>query len=374
MSSACTAGRSPDARLSTRSSAVDLPASAASLTLLGTAAVARTATGVLQAFGGISGLERDAGTGAWYLLSDDKSEVAPARFYTGTIDVGVNGFTDIRIDRVVTLRRADGSVYPGPREGGEVPDGEAMRLDPRDGTLVWSSEGDRRLGLDPWVRRAGLDGRMLGEWRVPSNLAVHRDVESGSRRNLSLEGLAFSPDGDSLWMAMEAPLYEDGPVPTLDHGAMARFSRVARDGALVAQYAYPVDPVPLPGVAGHRLSDNGVSEILAIGDGSLLVVERAGHEVGDLLFDFSIRLYVARIDDATDIAAVPSLVGASYRPMTKRLLCDLNRAVPGRVDNIEAASWGPRLPDGRATLVLASDDNFASNQVNQFIAFAVEAR
>jgi hypothetical protein len=60
--------------------------------------------------------------------------------------------------------------------------------------------------------------------------------------------------------------------------------------------------------------------------------------------------------------------------MSKRLVLDLDQAGIGLVDNIEAAAWGPRLPNGNATLMLVSDDNFAPHQVNQFLAFEVFER
>ncbi|MCC5698826.1 esterase-like activity of phytase family protein [Klebsiella pneumoniae] len=41
------------------------------------------------------------------------------------------------------------------------------------------------------------------------------------------------------------------------------------------------------------------------------------------------------------------------------------------VDNIEGITWGPRLPDGRRSLVLVSDDNFAPDQVTQIVVLAV---
>lgn len=350
------------------------PDSVESLTWLGSTTISRTDSGVLQHFGGISGMDVDPVSGTWYLLSDDKSEFAPARLYTATLSLDRTGAPRVTVRGVVPLLQADGSFYPDPTKGGDVPDAEALRIDPFNGELVWSSEGDRRLGLNPWVRRSDANGHLLGEWTLPRNLALHRSLELGARHNLSLEGLAFAPDGGSLWMAMEAPLYQDGPVPDSSHGAAVRFTRVARGGSVLGQYAYPVGNVPVAGTAGLHRSDNGVSEILALGNGSLLVVERAGHEVGDRLFDFTIRIYQASADRATDVAGVASLAQVAFTPMSKRLIVDLNSAVSGHVDNIEAAAWGPRLADGRRTLVLASDDNFASNQVNQFLVFAVNER
>ena len=55
--------------------------------------------------------------------------------------------------------------------------------------------------------------------------------------------------------------------------------------------------------------------------------------------------------------------------MTKRPLLDL--AVLGiRPDNVEGITFGPRLDDGRRTLVLISDDNFSERQKTQILAFA----
>jgi hypothetical protein len=355
-------------------SAALAPPAAVSVTWLGSMTLSRTPTGVMQHFGGISGMDWDPASDTWFLLSDDRSEQAPARFYTARIGLSAHGFTSVVIDSVVSMKQADGSLYPGPRQGGDVPDGEAIRVDPQSGDLVWTSEGDRRTGLDPWIRRMGRGGEFIGQLALPKNLAVHADRELGSRHNLSLEGLAYTPDGATRWLAMEAPLYEDGPVPTLEHGAFVRFTRQPVGSARYAQFAYPVDAIPVPGSAGRHLSDNGVSEILALGQDRLLVVERSGHEVGDLQFEFSVRLYETSVDDATDIADIPSLREGRFKPMAKRLVLDLNKAGIGRIDNIEAVSWGPRLPDGRRTLILASDDNFAPNQVNQLMLFAIDMR
>jgi hypothetical protein len=53
------------------------------------------------------------------------------------------------------------------------------------------------------------------------------------------------------------------------------------------------------------------------------------------------------------------------------LLLDL--AAFGRpVDNVEGMTLGPKLPDGRSTLVLVSDNNFRSHQVTQLWALAFE--
>ena len=35
-------------------------------------------------------------------------------------------------------------------------------------------------------------------------------------------------------------------------------------------------------------------------------------------------------------------------------------------------TFGPRLPDGRRSVVLVSDDNFAAGQFTQFLLFAID--
>ncbi|NEN96553.1 MAG: endonuclease/exonuclease/phosphatase, partial [Moorea sp. SIO3I7] len=43
-----------------------------------------------------------------------------------------------------------------------------------------------------------------------------------------------------------------------------------------------------------------------------------------------------------------------------------------RLDNSEAIAFGPTLPDGRQSLIVASDNNFNDNQITQFLAFGLD--
>ena len=129
----------------------------------------------------------------------------------------------------------------------------------------------------------------------------------------------------------------------------------------------PVASRPAPG----READNGVSEILAVNDHQVLVVERAGVENADGIYTNHVRIYAMETDGATDIQAIPALAGAAYVPARKRLLLDLEKIGLERVDNIEGISWGPRLENGRRSLVMISDDNFNAQQVTQILAFEV---
>ena len=350
------------------------------LRLIGETVLARVDGDPLRRhLGGISGLDYDPVQDTWYLLSDDRSDEAPARFYTATMRWNADGIEDLRITGITTLMRRDGQPYPNrlapahPGEPGpEIPDPEAIRLDPRSGRLLWSSEGDRPRGIQPFIRWSERDGRFAGELPLPERLRVHPDEPRGARDNLSLEGLGLAADG-TVWASMEAPLIEDGEPPTLRAGALTRFTHLDRQGHVLGQYAYPVDPIPLAPTGGQHRADNGVSELLVTPAGTLLVLERSGREVAERVFAFHVRLYEARLDGATDVAQLASLRGADVVPMRKRLVLDLQTAgAQGPIDNLEGMAWGPVRPNGRRTLVMISDDNFSPHQRTQVLAFEVD--
>jgi hypothetical protein len=317
--------------------------------------------------GGLSGIDYDPKTGLWYLLSDDRSAVAPARFYVATLTYGSAVFAAVDVKRAVTLRQADGAPFP--KDSGDVVDPEAIRVDPETGHLWWTSEGDRNRGLDPVVKIAEASGQSLTTLPTPDMFKVSKDREQGARNNLSFEGLSFSADGRSIFVAMESATYQDGPVASVEAGTVARIARLDRSGKVLAQYAYPIDPIQArPAGKG---ADNGVSEILALDDTRLLVVEHCGVEGADGIWANYIRVFEIDISEAMDVSGIASLAGAD-RPVKRRLVLDMaKRPELGRVDNIEGVSFGPRLANGNRSLVFVSDDNFNPKQVTQFLAFEV---
>lgn len=329
------------------------------------------------AVGGLSGISYDPGRDCYYVISDDRSAKGPARFYTVRLSVSDRGVDDVTISAVHSLLDERGAPF-GPRSFGSSPpvippDPEGIAFDGGRQRLYWSSEGERLTDgphgpvlADPWVRIAGLDGSYLGQFAMPPELAMSAQL-SGPRRNTTLEGLTLTADGRLLFAAMEGPGYDDGAPPDQVHGALTRITAYRLDahgdpGAPVAQYAYPLEPATPPA------ETNGLTDLVALSDTAFLVIERA----------FSarpaVRLFRAEIGDATDVLGVPALAGRTLTPMTKTLLADLS-ATPGLdpLDNIEGITLGPRLPDGRQTVVLVSDDNFSPRQVTQFVVFAVPA-
>lgn len=314
--------------------------------------------------GGLSGITYDPDRRLYYVICDDRSVRGSARFYTVRIALSVSGIRDVKIVDVQALLDVSGKPFgrddPDHQPAVIAPDPEGIAFDVARQQLYWSSEGFNTL--DPWIRIAGLDGGHRGEFCLPGNLTLSRDERRGARPNGSLEGLALSPDGRFLYAAMEDPLWEDGDRAHAGGGALIRITKFDVECRKpVAQFGYQVESAP-PETEG-----NGVSDIVAVSDDVLLVMERAGSRQLKL----QVRLFRADLTGATDISGFDS-VPSSVPPLPKRPVADL-AAIPalGTPDNVEGLTLGPVLPDGRRSMVLVSDDNFSDRQISQFLAFAL---
>lgn len=316
--------------------------------------------------GGLSGIDHDPATGQWVAISDDRSELQPARFYTLHLALAPGRLTVELVD-VVTLRDARGQPFPPRRSGGEVVDPEAIRLLPGGRGLLWTSEGDPRVGQSPSLRQARLDGTQVRDFDLPAHLRFAQRRGTGPRNNNTLEGLGLTPDARTAWVAMEAALQQDGPVPAPGRsGGPCRFTAFdLATGRAVRQVAYLPDAVPQASPIPAGFTDNGVSEILMMDAHRMLVLERAYI----LAVGTSLRLYEVDTRAGSDTLGIDTLAPGAFRPCPKRLVADFSQLGLSRLDNTEGMCWGPRLPSGRRTLVCVSDDNFRSAQVTQFAAF-----
>ncbi|KKC05519.1 esterase-like activity of phytase family protein [Mycobacterium nebraskense] len=344
------------------------PATTPMLTYLGQSQIPFNATFDGTVIGGLSALSYDAGRQLYYVISDDRSKRNPSRFYTVQLSLSDKGIDKVTFTGTHPLLDPSGQPFR-PLTLGDTPpvvppDPEGIAFDPVRQRLYWSSEGERLTSgpvlLDPWVRTAGLDGAYLGQFTLPANLAMSAQ-KMGPRRDKALEGLALTPDGRSLFAAMEDPGYNDGPLSDGGHRVLTRITKFdIATGAPTAQYAYPMEPPTPPADV------NGVSDLVALSDTAFLVIERSA------ALPPTVRVYRAEIGAATDVLAMPSMRDAAVTPMSKTLAVDLS-ATPGLspLDNVEGITLGPKLPDGRQSVVLVSDNNFSPSQVTQFLLFAM---
>ncbi len=326
--------------------------------------------------GGFSGITYNPKNNKWLVLSDDRSDLNPARFYEAKVNYNSNDFQNVNLVDVTFLEQEDGSVYPNRTEyttesGGVVADPESIRFDPlNEGSILYTSEGDRNLGLNPFIREASLDGTHLLEIPVTDTAIMDEEGQKGFRNNLALEGSTFSADGQTFWTAMEGPLIQDDDIPTPENGALSRITQYDREGNVLAEYAYPIDAIPeQPGEGKH--ADNGVTEILSINDHEFLVLERASVQADDGSYSNYVRVYKIDITGATDIRDMEAIQNEEITTVEKELVVNLNSLELDKVDNVEGMTWGKKLPNGNDSLVLVSDNNFNDTQITQFIALEV---
>ncbi|MFB7512303.1 esterase-like activity of phytase family protein [Streptomyces sp. NPDC056144] len=326
--------------------------------------------------GGLSGIDRNPCTGEYVFISDDRSYLQPARFYTAALDVDATGVHAVDFTGTHPFLQPDGTAYPSPTVGdGKAVDPEEIRVDPRGCDYWWGQEGDRPKTVGPPVVQPSIQyaspatGAYLGQLGLPANYEITME-ERGPRRNQAIEALTFGAQGRVVTSAIEGPLLQDGPEPDVEKGAPVRVTQQARDGRVLGQYAYQLEKIFAVNDPDSPWGpDTGVPSILAFPDDAnrYLVLERTWVAGAG----YKIRLFEATTRGATDVRAVDSLAGKTVTPMRKRLVVDFDTLGLSAVDNTEGMTWGPDLPSGERTLILVSDDNFAAEAITQVVALGI---
>jgi hypothetical protein len=129
--------------------------------------------------GGLSGIDYDETSKQYYLISDDRSSLQPARFYTAQIKITETGIDTVLITGVTTLHQSNGKPYPGAKEDpAHTPDPEAIRYNPTKHQLIWSSEGERIATADktiltnPSLNLIDLSGHWKKSLPLPAHLTM----------------------------------------------------------------------------------------------------------------------------------------------------------------------------------------------------------
>jgi hypothetical protein len=320
------------------------------------------------ALGGLSGLFYSASEGLLYAITDDRGRF-PARLYTFEVELGEHA-----------LRVEPRSVVPlhEPTPTSSLIEMDAEGITGNDRTLFLSVEGNAEPPhqRESRILRLQRDGLVTGQLSVP---AAYRPAPSGepprgTRPNQGFEGLSVSPSGRYLVVSAEEALFQDGDPSTFDAGSLARLARWDLErGGEPTEYFYRTDPI-VPRVEAPSVAATGVSEIVALDDTRLLLLERA------FVKDAQRAVNTIRIFEA-DVTLASNAAGGSALPVVpKRLVLDLGEVVARfdegqrELDNFEGMTLGPRLPSGNPSLLLVSDDNFSARQRTVFVALELSAR
>jgi hypothetical protein len=236
----------------------------------------------------------------------------------------------------------------------------------------WDGEAIARAGDELFIvaveshaviERFTLAGEYRAEVPVPEHF-------THARANKGIEALAASPSGRYLFFANEAALESDGALATRRTGTLVRIVRRALHGdGYEEERLYRSEPLA---PAGSDDGEMGVSDLAALSDDELLVLER-GYQPG---YGNTTRIF------RVEFVGPPSGAGAERTPLRKSLLADLG-ALPAEgishpspqpnpvLENYEALSIGPWLPDDRRLLFVTSDDNARPEQRARILVLAV---
>ncbi|WP_342362004.1 esterase-like activity of phytase family protein [Terrarubrum flagellatum] len=292
------------------------------------------------------------------------------------------------------LKTAKGDQYVGlstafAAEGGNRRlDPEGVRVAP-DGSLWVSDEyGPHILHFDKSGRQIGAltppDGFLIAQ-PGPNLKGEMAGAKWGRVTNRGAEGLALTPDGRWLVVAMQGALVQDGGAKAL-HTRLLVYDLQAQDKP-PRQYLYPL-----------KDQQHSISEILAVDDHRFLVDERdgkAGAKGSKLLFlidfnqaqaptDLATTPYSGREGKALPMEGAPEGVTA----LKKTLFADVGSMLveaqekglgvfvtkEGLPDKMEGYAFGPDLPNGDFLLLACNDNDFttqATGLPNYIFAFAV---
>lgn len=326
--------------------------------------------------GGLSGIDYDSANQVYYIISDDRSERNPARYYKAKIISNDSKIDSVEFIETTLLKNMEGNFYPGPAQDTyHAPDPEAIRFNASNNSLVWSSEGERIVTSDKVVLEDATiteindKGIYIDTFVLPTQLHMST-LEQGPRRNSVFEGLSFADNYKTLFVNVEEPLYNDGSRAGLrDSTGIVRILKFdVASKTQVAQYGYRIDPVAYPAAPEGAFVINGVPDILSVDADHLLVVERS-FSTGRP--GCTIKVYMADLTSAENIQDVNSLVGKNVKLVQKKLLLNMDD-LHIYIDNIEGICFGPTLSNGHRTLIFVSDNNFVPAQKTQFSLFEIE--
>ncbi|MDJ0581619.1 esterase-like activity of phytase family protein [Crocosphaera sp.] len=322
--------------------------------------------------GGLSAITYHKQKDRFYALSDDRSQLSPARFYTLKIDISSNNeqiakIQGVTVENVTTLQNEIGQNYSS-----QTIDPEGISLSPR-GTVFISSEGIPKDEINPFIGEFNsTTGQLQEQIPLPKRYLIATDTDSeprGVEENLGFEPLTISStstlkdDPFRLFTATESSLKQDtSTTPPLNIPVRLLHYVISPVGSpvIVAEHLYLLDETPKGAVS------NGLTELLALPkEGSWLSLERTFG-----VFGFGAKLFQVVNSGASDTSTTLSFQEGTNNtnPLRKKLLLDLE-TLDIELDNLEGMTLGPRLADGSKTLFLISDDNFNAEQTTQLLLF-----
>ena len=308
-----------------------------------------------------------------YAVVSDKSD--SALYFNFRILVNPKTGEPEQVENLGFTERTDGTLNDGkPWQGQEKGFDHEAIVKVSDSTLVIASEGCCRLKEYP-ILPTSADAAKVG---YQQNLWESRWASSDFYPNYNFESLAFDSVRQYLWTIPESTLRKDGQPATpqnglanrlrlmrLDWGKMKEDSNKEeyseqvsskKDSRYMMTYAYQMDQP-----STHKKADiyvMGVSELCALPDGQLLVLEREAFIPKIKIGAFcKCKLYLINPLNSEEFALKEKF--SSDTPfLKKRLLAEWKTGLSlskRSFANYEGMCLGPKLEDGSQVVILLSD-------------------
>jgi len=333
----------------------------------------------MNRLGGFSAIEYMGHGNRYFVLSDrgpaDGAVPFPCRIHEFDLKLDYQSKSMEAVLRSTTLLKdSNGKSLLGAR---------ALLDNPETSNLAFDPEGMRKFSNGDWliteeygprVCRFSSKGILRSTWTLPEwMLLAHgdnaTDWEMGTVPNRGLEGVAITPDGKHLVAAMQGPLAQDARVS--ENKRIGNFVRliefeIRNTTSSSRQYVYTLEG-----------TSTGISEILAIDNNRFLVLER------DSKFGASAahkKIFLIDKSKASDVSTIPQLgadkLADGIEPVAKTEFIDLIDPKYGMSgeqtpEKPEGLTWGPKLADGRRSLVVCFDNDFVAERKSLFVVFGL---
>ena len=308
-----------------------------------------------------------------YAVVSDKSD--SALYFNFRIQVNPKTGELEQVENLGFTERTDGTLNDGkPWLGLEKGFDHEAIVKVSDSTLVIASEGYCRLKEYP-ILPISADTAKVG---YPQNLWESRWPSSDFYPNYNFESLAFDSVHQYLWTIPESTLRKDGQPATPQNGLANRLRLMRlnwgkmkedsnkeeyseqvnskKDSRYMTTYAYQMDQP-----STHKKADiyvMGVSELCALPDGQLLVLEREAFIPKIKIGAFcKCKLYLINPLNSEEFSMKEKF--SSDTPfLKKRLLTEWKTGLSlskRSFANYEGMCLGPKLEDGSQVVILLSD-------------------